>query len=163
MIQDNNPSTATQREYDGWNIISRLSHTFRTPLNHVLGFAEILASGSFGPLNEKQTKYVARIQAAGRRQLRLLDQLVDVARVNTRELVGEATPYDVQSMIENVVRQHKSIAKGTGVEIAVRFCDAIQINGDFNSTYQVIDNLIEFAVKRSTSGSTIRVTARCQK
>ncbi len=157
MTDSHNSSDVTHRDPGAWSIVSRLSHTFRTPLNHVLGFAEILESGSFGPLNERQTKYVARIQAAGRRQLRLLDQLVDIARVNTAELVRDTTEYDVRSMIENLVRQHESTAGGRDVTIATGFDATTRISGDFHQTLQVLGSLLEFAVKRSSAKSTVHV------
>lgn len=146
---------------DGWSIVSRLSHTFRTPLNHVLGFAEILDNQSFGPLNDRQAKYVKKIQAAGRRQLRLLDQLVDISRVETGELTTRNSEWDIDAAIADAVHSNTLAAAERQIEFVVRAAVQQRVTGDFDRFSQILDTLLAYGVKRSSPGDVIDIEVSC--
>jgi signal transduction histidine kinase len=141
----------------GWQVVSRLSHTFRTPLNHVLGFAEILDSQSFGPLNERQQKYVKKIQAAGRRQLKLLDQLVDIARVRTAELTVEDDEWELKATVEESVKARHPDAEARGVDLIVHMDSPRRVRGDFDRFCHIVDGLVAYGIKRSPPGHPVTV------
>lgn len=142
---------------DGWQMVSRLSHTFRTPLNHVLGFSEILNSQSFGELNDRQLNYVKKIQAAGHRQLKLLDQLVDVARVITGELTTGERNWELQAALDHVVKTAEPEASTREIDIVIQGDGNTSLRGDFDRFCHVLDCLVSYAIKRSSLQGSVTI------
>ena len=126
---------------DGWSIVSRLNHTFRTPLNHILGFAQILENQSFGALNERQTRYVTRIQTAGHRQLTMLDQLVDIARIHTGQFHPSETEWSMRSHLESIAEERRADMDTQSVRIALDVVTDEWVKGDYERFHLTVGNL----------------------
>src|SRR5690606_38194272 len=83
--------------------LATMSHELRTPLNAVLGFAELLETETFGPLNDRQKRYVANILTAGRHLLSLINDILDITRVEAGKLEWEYGPIDVAQVFGSAV------------------------------------------------------------
>src|SRR5262249_21123385 len=81
--------------------LANMSHALRTALNAILGFSEVLAEGLFGEVNEKQTEYLNDILESGRHLLSLINDILDLSKIEAGRMELEATDFDLPSAIEN--------------------------------------------------------------
>lgn len=77
-----------------------MSHELRTPLNAVIGFSEIIEDGTFGHLNEKQKKFVGHILESGRHLLKVINDILDLAKVEARKIEVHRDELDVKHLLQ---------------------------------------------------------------
>jgi signal transduction histidine kinase len=138
--------------------LANMSHELRTPLNAILGFADILSAEMAGPLSDEQREYVADIHASGLHLLALINDVLDVSRIEAGQLALERTEFDVAEVVEaaaTLVRQralHKGVALHieTAPEVSTWVADARRFK-------QVVLNLLNNAVKFTPEGGHIHV------
>jgi len=132
----------------GTTILSRLSHGFRTPLNAIIGFAEILGAQSAGPLTEKQAKYVGLILDSGQKLLRMIGDLLDLEQMTPAQLQLAYQPFDVGVAISDVIgiSEDAAVDKCIMMEVTVA-PETQQLNADPQRIRQVLHNLLSNAVK----------------
>ncbi|MDH7502842.1 MAG: histidine kinase dimerization/phospho-acceptor domain-containing protein [Verrucomicrobiota bacterium] len=87
--------------------LATMSHELRTPLNSIIGFAGILLRGLAGPLNEEQTKQLRFVQEAGRRLLSLINEILDLSKIEAGHIEIVPLPFDLATSILNVVESIK--------------------------------------------------------
>ena len=104
-------SRVTQAETDrsaaqhlGMELISSVAHDLRAPLNSIIGFAELLGEHHTGNLDHKQIRYVGNIAASGRELLQLIEDIVDLARINTGKLTVESETVEICTLISESIR-----------------------------------------------------------
>src|SRR5262249_36502133 len=83
--------------------LANMSHELRTPLNAIIGFSEVLTEGMFGEINEKQTEYLNDILESGRHLLSLINDILDLSKIEAGRMELEATDFDLPSAIENAL------------------------------------------------------------
>src|SRR5436189_4750128 len=83
--------------------LANMSHELRTPLNAIIGFSEVLAEGMFGDVNEKQTEYLQDILESGRHLLSLINDILDLSKIEAGRMELEATDFDLPNALENAV------------------------------------------------------------
>jgi signal transduction histidine kinase len=81
--------------------LANMSHELRTPLNAIIGFSEVLAQGMFGDINEKQTEYLRDILESGRHLLSLINDILDLSKIEAGRMELELTNFNVQQAIQN--------------------------------------------------------------
>jgi len=101
----------------GTELISGMAHDLRAPLNSILGFSELLEGHAVEAKNEKQSRYAANIGASGRVLLQLIDDIVDLAKIDTGKVDLQIEPVDVTGILHDVVRLVKEKAQKRGVAI----------------------------------------------
>ncbi len=141
--------------------LANMSHELRTPLNAVIGFSEVLEDELFGPLNERQRGYVSDILASGRHLLALINDILDLAKVEAGHMdltVGTVAIDEVLSQGLTMVRE-RATSNGVSLELDVD-PSAGQIDADERKVRQVVFNLLTNAVKFTPSGGTVRTSAR---
>ena len=136
------------------NFLATVSHEIRTPLNAILGVADLLAGT---PLNADQREYVAVFQRAGGNLLSLLNDLLDLSKVEAGRLTIEAIPFDLRAVAEDAVEALSVRAHSKGLELCLgfdpnlnRFCV-----GDPHRLRQVLLNLIGNAIKFTSRGEVV--------
>jgi signal transduction histidine kinase len=140
--------------------LSNMSHELRTPLNAIIGFAEVLTERMFGDLNDKQTEYVRDITESGRHLLSLINDILDLSKVEAGRMELEISDVDLRSLIENalvLVRERAArggIALGHAVDARVEAVPA-----DERKLKQVLLNLLSNAIKFTPEGGRIDVRA----
>jgi signal transduction histidine kinase/CheY-like chemotaxis protein len=131
--------------------VAEVSHEFRTPLNGILGMTELLLDT---PLTPEQTTYAQAVKTSGDTLLSLIEELLDVSRLDAGKLTLAARPFSLAVLIEEVVELLAPRAHAKGIEIASyldeRICDAVV--GDMTRLRQVLLNLAGNAVKFTERG-----------
>ena len=132
--------------------LATLSHEIRTPMTGVIGMAELLLST---PLSDVQREYAESMQQASNVLLKLLNDALDMARIEAGKLVLEPAPFDVRSLAQDVERLQKNAAKAKGLAFGVHVDDSVPASlvGDVMRIRQVLFNLVNNAVKFTEQGS----------
>ncbi|KGK99178.1 hypothetical protein LI82_03880 [Methanococcoides methylutens] len=141
--------------------LANMSHELRTPLNSILGFSEVMLEGTFGELNEKQRKYVGNIHVSGRHLLGIVNDLLDISKVESgtmdmsyeKVVVWEVIGY-VRDLIDPLATK-----KNISVNVSVDPED-ISINADRGKLIQILDNLANNAVKFTPDNGDILLSVR---
>ncbi len=142
--------------------LANMSHELRTPLNSIIGFSEILADKLFGPLNEKQQQYVGNIQLSGRHLLLLINDLLDLAKIEAGKLQLDEERIMVAALVRDSVVLARGTAERKGVALEVAPVDTgLVARLDPVRAKQIIYNLLSNAVKFTPKGG--RVTLRAEK
>jgi signal transduction histidine kinase len=141
--------------------LANMSHELRTPLNAIIGFSEVLQEKLFGELNEKQAEYTDDILTSGRHLLSLINEILDLSKVEAGRMELETASFDLPLAIDNArtfVRE-RATKHGITVDIDVdeRLGDYI---GDERKIKQILLNLLSNAVKFTPEGGRIEITAR---
>ncbi|MCX8008051.1 MAG: ATP-binding protein, partial [Coriobacteriia bacterium] len=131
-----------------------MSHELRTPLNSVIGFADLLASGLAGPLTEEQARQVGMIQSAGRHLLALVNQTLDLARIEAGHLELTFDDVDACQLAREAVDTLRPEAEAKGLAIDVVTPDApLILRTDRTRVFEIVTNLVSNAVKFTEAGS----------
>ncbi len=140
--------------------LATMSHELRTPLNAVIGFSEVLAERMFGDLNPKQQEYVDDIQASERHLLALINDILDLSKIEAGRLELELAPFDVQSSLENSLLLVRERAARHGIALELSVDNAVsKVIADERRFRQVMLNLLSNAVKFTPSGGRIAIRA----
>jgi signal transduction histidine kinase len=142
--------------------LASMSHELRTPLNAVIGFSEVLEMRVFGELNDKQAEYVADIHASGHHLLSLIDDVLDLSKVEAGCMELELSELDVvRTMQETLALVTDNAARrGVAVELDVP-PDLPRVRADERRFKQILLNLLSNAVKFTPEGGRVRLAARC--
>jgi PAS domain S-box-containing protein len=140
--------------------LANMSHELRTPLNAVIGFSELLEQEIFGELNGKQTAYVGNVLISGRHLLQLVNDILDISKVEAgrMDLAYELTP--IGSIVDVVRSVIQAVAAKKGINLEVMVPDDLpDVHVDPGRIKQVLYNLISNAIKFTPRGGLVRVTA----
>ena len=144
--------------------LANMSHELRTPLNAVIGFSELLEQQIFGGLNDKQRSYVGNVLVSGRHLLQLVNDILDISKVEAgrMDLAYERTP--IGSIIDVVRSVIHAVAAKKGIELEVQVPPSLpEVNVDPGRIKQVLYNLISNAIKFTPRGGVVRLAARADE
>jgi two-component system cell cycle sensor histidine kinase PleC len=140
--------------------LANMSHELRTPLNAVIGFSEIMAKELFGPMgNEQYKQYATDIFDSGNHLLELINDILDMAKIEAGKLTLSPKPLDPSVAIEQAVRLTKRKAEEKGLSVVVDAENLPEIEADHRAVKQILLNLLSNAVKFTDTGA-IMVHAR---
>src|SRR3989454_9081243 len=140
--------------------LANMSHELRTPLNAIIGFSEVLSERMFGELNEKQEEYLKDIYASGTHLLSLINDILDLSKIEAGRMELELADFDLPQAIDNalmLVRERagrRSITLHTAVDARLG-----QVRADERKVRQVVLNLLSNAIKFTPEGGRIEVAA----
>jgi signal transduction histidine kinase len=136
-----------------------MSHELRTPLNAVIGFSEVLQARMFGPLNDKQAEYVDDILQSGRHLLSLINDILDLSKIEAGRAELQPSTFDVAGAIDNAMVLTKERAVRRGLRLERNLApDLGAVQADERKVKQVLINLLSNAVKFTPEGGTITVS-----
>jgi len=140
--------------------LANMSHELRTPLNAVIGFSEVLLERMFGDLNPKQEEYLQDIVSSGRHLLSLINDILDLSKIEAGRMDLELTRFSVPLALENALTliRERAMRHGLGVDLAVD-PGVGEIVGDERKVKQVLINLLSNAIKFTPEGGRVSVTA----
>ncbi|HVO34507.1 MAG TPA: GAF domain-containing protein, partial [Gemmatimonadales bacterium] len=140
--------------------LANMSHELRTPLNSVIGFSEMLLIGALGPLPEAQRDALETISRNGRHLLGLVNDVLDLSKVEAGRMELHLTQTDVRAVIGDVITGMESLIQAKGHEIQVDLGDApLLATADEMRVRQILYNLLSNAVKFTAAGGKIAVRA----
>ncbi len=140
--------------------LANMSHELRTPLNAIIGFGDALGDELAGPLNEDQKQFVEDIRSSGRQLLNLINDILDLSKVDAGRMelqVGDVSVTDVFEEVQTIV-QGMAVRKG----LALSFHEdpeGIMLRADRVKLLQILYNLLSNAVKFTPDGGSIRAEA----
>ncbi|MTW16646.1 HAMP domain-containing protein [Rhodoplanes serenus] len=135
---------------------ANMSHELRTPLNAVLGYAELLADGLYGELPPKAVEVLERVQANGRHLLGLINDVLDLSKIEAGQLVLAHDTYAMRAVIEQVVASTESLARAKGLALTAEIADDLPLgHGDERRLTQVFLNIVGNAIKFTEQGAVV--------
>ena len=137
--------------------LADISHELRSPLQTVIGFAELLAEENEGPLTEKQRRFLGHIQSDARHLLDLMNDLLDLSRIEAGRIDLTPETFDAGSAIEEMLPSIQSQASEKSITIQVDGSPSGMIVADRLRFKQVLYNLLTNAVKFTPQGGTVWV------
>ena len=142
------------------NLLAAMHHNFKTPLNGILGYSEIIMSEMMGPIGQESYKnYAQDIHGAGKDLLQLIDNLLELKELETPEFALQEEKFSVESMIAECLEKISEDARKVGVNISSRAgLTSPALFGDKSRLQQVIHCLLENALKFTPAGGKITIT-----
>ncbi len=141
--------------------LANMSHELRTPLNAIIGFSEIISSQALGPDNPRYPEYAGDIHISGTHLLTLINEILDVAKIEAGKMEIDPRPLDAAAILANIERV--MAIKAEEKKIALRFGvadNAPQLFADERALRQILLNLLSNAVKFTPQGGSIDVRCR---
>ena len=137
-----------------------LGHDLKTPLNAILGYAEVMQAELMGPMPKPYADYPSIIHESGTDLLLLVDDILDLARSEAGQPRLEPEPVDLTASAESVIRQLTAQASRAGVTLKLKTAGEVWAEADARAVRQIWQNLISNAIKYSTSGKTVTLETR---
>ena len=140
--------------------LANMSHELRTPLNAVIGFSDVLLERMFGEVNEKQDEYLRDIRESGGHLLSLINDILDLSKVEAGRMELELTTFDLPMAIQNALILVRERASRRGVALLQLIDERVgDIRADERKIKQVLLNLLSNAIKFTPDGGRIEVRA----
>lgn len=144
------------------DFLANMSHELRTPLNAILGFSELLTDERFGPLNEKQQRYVGNVFSSGQHLLNLINDLLDLSKVEAGKMAIHREQLSLREALEEALnlvnweaeKKNLHLALTVELDLSNLFADPVRFR-------QILYNLLSNAVKFTPEGGSVTVSARC--
>lgn len=142
------------------DFLATVSHELRTPLNSILGFSDILASAS--NLDNRQKRYVNNIQTSGQNLMTQINDLLDLAKIESGQMEIQAGTVDLRDLIDRLVQQITPLAEQKNIDVRVTHpsSPAPQLHQDGGKLQQILTNLLSNAIKFTPEGGRVRVSSR---
>jgi PAS domain S-box-containing protein len=142
---------ATQAKSD---FLARMSHELRTPLNSIIGFSSLLVGGMAGPLTDEQQTEIEMINSAGRHLLSIINDLLDVSRIEAGRVVVDSDEFPAGELLSEVVGILRPLADRAGLDLQMRMTDRpVVMVSDRVKVKQILLNLGGNAVKFTAEGT----------
>ena len=141
------------------SFLSTMSHEIRAPLNSIIGFSGILLQEIPGTLNAEQKKQLGMIQTSGRHLLSLINDLLDLSKIEAGQLNINPEHFNLLEVIEDVMQLEWPLANGKNIALELKIVPGIEeVKSDKQRIHQIILNILNNAIKFTEKGS---VTISC--
>jgi signal transduction histidine kinase len=141
--------------------LANMSHELRTPLNAIIGFSEVLQERMFGELNDKQDEYVRDIHESGRHLLSLINDILDLSKIEAGRMDLEPSEFDLPTALQNALTLMRERAERHGIALRLASEPGVgTIRADERKVKQAVLNLLSNAVKFTPDGGRVEVQAR---
>lgn len=156
MMKQADESNTAKSEF-----LATISHELRTPLNAILGFSDMIRGSYFGPVNEKYTDYANDIHSSGTHLLSLVDDLLDLSRIDAGKHDLEIQDADIREVISDCVKLMQQRVSESGINLKATMArDLKPTSFDPRAIKQIIINLVSNSAKFTPNGGTITIDAR---
>jgi signal transduction histidine kinase len=140
--------------------LANMSHELRTPLNAIIGFSEVMLERMFGDVNAKQEEYLNDILSSGRHLLSLINDILDLAKIESGKMDLELTDFSLPVAIDNALTLVHERAARRGLTLTQEVDERVaDFRGDERKIKQVLLNLLSNAIKFTPEGGTVAVRA----
>ena len=140
--------------------LANMSHELRTPLNSIIGFSQILKKETYGPLNARQTDFLNQVVTGGRHLLHLINDLLDLSKIEAGRMTLELTRFDTGEALREVVASVDTLVRQKSLGLALDVApDLPPVVADQAKLTQIMYNLLSNAIKFTPDGGKVRVLA----
>jgi signal transduction histidine kinase len=140
--------------------LANMSHELRTPLNAIIGFSEVLLERVFGDVNDKQAEYLRDIYGSGHHLLSLINDILDLSKIEAGKLELEMSSFHLPSAIESAMALTKERASRRSIRLSCQLDPGIgEFTADERKVKQILINLLSNAVKFTPEGGSVEVRA----
>ncbi|MBI3635499.1 MAG: GAF domain-containing protein, partial [Candidatus Rokubacteria bacterium] len=140
--------------------LANMSHELRTPLNAIIGFSEVMIERMFGEINEKQEEYLNDILSSGRHLLSLINDILDLSKIEAGRMELDLTGFDLPQAIDNALTLVRERAARRALTLEVAVDPRLgEIRADERKVKQVLLNLLSNAIKFTPEGGRVGVQA----
>ncbi len=163
LAQSNRSLTEAKEQADAANaakseFLANMSHELRTPMHGILSFSEFGLKNFESASRDKLRSYFDHISISARRLTRLLNDLLDLSKLEAGMMTLETSPVPIADIIDVVMQELSALARSKEVELAKQIDESgLVVNADFVRIQQVLTNLLGNAIKFSPAGSVVRV------
>jgi signal transduction histidine kinase len=158
-IEDKSREIETANRHKS-EFLANMSHELRTPLTAIIGFSEVLSEKLFGELNDKQNEYMDDIVSSGRHLLSLINDILDLSKVEAGRMELDLTKFDLPTAIDNALILVRERATRHGIMLRHTVDEQLgEVLGDERKFKQILLNLLSNAVKFTAEGGHIDVDA----
>jgi GAF domain-containing protein/anti-sigma regulatory factor (Ser/Thr protein kinase) len=158
-IEDKSREIETANRHKS-EFLANMSHELRTPLTAIIGFSEVLSEKLFGELNDKQNEYMDDIVSSGRHLLSLINDILDLSKVEAGRMELDLTKFDIPTAIDNALILIRERATLHGIRLQHAVDEHLgEVLGDERKFKQILLNLLSNAVKFTAEGGRIDVDA----
>ena len=141
------------------DFLANVSHELRTPLTAIIGFSDALMAEIFGKLNEKQAEYVREINSGAVHLLGLLNGILDMSKIESKQMSLNYMNFDVKSSLEEVLNVVRTLAEKKNISIKKDYPnESIQVCADFKKFQQIVYNLLSNAIKYNNKNGEINIS-----
>jgi two-component system cell cycle sensor histidine kinase PleC len=141
--------------------LANMSHELRTPLNSIIGFSEVLFDETFGPLDEKQKKYVNNVLTSGKHLLLLINQILDMAKVEAGKMKLVLSSVPLKSLLNDISLLLADMVSKKKIEFLLEIAEDLpNIEADDLKVKEIMYNLLSNAVKFTPEGGKIGMRAK---
>jgi len=141
------------------DFLATMSHELRTPLNSILGFSDVLGSNQL--LDEKQVRYVENIRKSGRMLLEMINDILDLAKMEAGKMDVRATSFELESIVSAQCDMIRPMAEKKNIDLTIVMGSEIpKIEQDQSKLQQILSNLLSNAVKFTPEGGRISVSGK---
>ncbi len=143
------------------NFLATVSHELRAPLNSIVGFTELLLDETFGSVNGKQREFLSDMSRASEHLLKLLNDVLELARVEARRIQVKPAPVGVRQLLADAVSLTRGMAADKHQRLIIRMeNDDLMVTADEYRSKQILVNLVSNALKYSPADTTVTLGAR---
>jgi signal transduction histidine kinase len=141
--------------------LANMSHELRTPLNAIIGFSEVLLEKMFGEINAKQQDYLSDIHSSGRHLLALINDILDLSKIEAGRMELEPSDFDVPTALQNAMTLVRERAQRHGIGLSLDIDPSVrELRADERKFKQILVNLLSNAVKFTPDGGQVALRAR---
>ena len=141
--------------------LAAMSHELRTPLNAIIGFSDAMLTGLFGVLDDRFKEYIGSINESGKHLLDVINDILDVARIEAGKIDFRPEPVEVEGIIDTCLRLIKERAESAGIKVAHDLEPGLpMVLSEGRRLKQIFLNLLSNAVKFTPAGGTVTLAAR---
>jgi signal transduction histidine kinase len=143
------------------SFLRMISHELRTPLNSIIGFSDVLRQQPNGPLAPQYLEYAAIIGDSGAKMLKMVNQIVEIVRLESQAADLDAHPEPLESLVEEVLLSLRHEARAVDVRLAAEDLEAMPwVQADPKAIKIVLGNLLHNAMAHAPEGDVVTVRAR---
>ena len=139
--------------------LARMSHEFRTPLNSIIGFTDLLSEEGEGPLGESYADYVRHVHEGAHHLLALVNDILDLSRIEAGRIDLRHEEFAAAQAISEVLAVIAPLAEARKTDLRSEVAAALVVYGDRTRFKQILYNLLSNAVKFTPAGGSVQVTA----
>jgi PAS domain S-box-containing protein len=137
-----------------------VNHEVRTPLNSILGFAELLSSERAGPLNDKQRRWLENIDVAGQHLLALVNDSLDLSKIDSGGMLVNLEELDLAAVLLQAGEQVQPIADARGIKLRIDCPEGPRVRADSRRMLQILLNLLSNATRHTPAKGRVTISAR---